>query len=294
VTLHDNEYPVDAALVRRMLADQMPQWSELPMHRLETSGTVNVAFRLGDDKLVRLPRTANFASGPQREARWLPTFAPLVPLEVPTYLALGVPTEAYPSHWSVLRWIEGKPADEFTLHDLHEAASDLGAFLLALRKVPTQGAPEDGNYRAFGLAKVDSDLRRWVQRLPDDIDRSAVLAIWESCLSIGEWNGLPTWLHSDLRGDNLIAHNGRLVGVIDWEGCTVGDPSADYLPAWWLFDGASRETFRATSRAEHPDWLRAMGWALHMAVVAIPYYAGTNPMLVAQARSALNEILNEA
>jgi len=277
-----------------MLSDQMPQWSELPLHRMETSGTANVAYQLGDDKLVRLPRAANFAQGPQREARWLPTFAPRVPLEVPSYLALGVPTEPYPSHWSVLRWIEGKPADTSTLHDLHKAASDLGAFVLALRKVPTRGAPEDGNYRAFGLAKVDGDLRHWVQRLPGDIDRSAVLAVWESCLSVGEWQSPPTWLHSDLRGDNLIARNRRLVGVIDWEGCTVGDPSADYLPAWWLFDGASRETFRATSKAEHSDWLRAKGWALHMSVVAIPYYEDTNPMFVAQARSALNEILNEA
>ena len=293
VTLHDNELPIDAALVRRLLADQMPQWSELPLRRLESSGTVNVAYRLGGDKLVRLPRSTDFAQGPQREARWLPTFAPKVPLEVPSYLAVGTPTEAYPSHWSVLGWIEGKPADSSTLHDLQEAASALGEFVVALRKVPTEGAPKDGNYRAFGLAKADRDLRRWVEQLPIDIDRGAVLAVWESCLLAGEWNGPPTWLHSDLRGDNLIARNGRLVGVIDWEGCTVGDPSADYLPAWWLFNQDSREDFRSTSSARYPDWLRAKGWALHMAVVAIPYYTDTNPMLTSQARTALNEILND-
>ena len=293
VTLHDNEFPVDAGLVHRLLADQMPQWSELPLRKLETSGTVNVAYRLGGGKLVRLPRTADFAQGPQREARWLPTFASRVPLEVPSYLALGAPAEAYPSHWSVLGWIEGESANPSTLHNLQEAASALGEFVVALRKVPTEGAPEAGNYRAFGLAKADRDLRHWVEQLPGDIDRSAVLAVWESCQSVGEWNGPPTWLHSDLRGDNLISCDGRLVGVIDWEGCTVGDPSADYLPAWWLFDEDSRETFRATSKAQQPDWLRAKGWALHMAVVAIPYYTHTNPMFTNQARTALNEILND-
>jgi len=30
-----------------------------------------------------------------------------------------------------------------------------------------------------------------------------------------------------------------------------------------------------------------------MAAVAIPYYADTNPLITAQARSALNEMLNE-
>lgn len=291
MTLHDGEYPIDSALVRQLLTDQMPLWSHLPLRRLETSGTVNVAYRLGSDKLIRLPRTEKFSKGPLREANWLPKFAPELPLGVPKYLALGTPTEAYPSHWSVLGWIEGTTAGSSTLNELREAAAALGEFVVALRRVPTDGAPEGGNYRAFGLAKADGDLRYWVDRLPDDIDRDAVLAVWEACLSAGEWIGPPTWLHSDLKGDNLIAHGGELIAVIDWEGCTVGDPSADYLAAWWLFDRDSRETFRTASQAQTSDWLRGMGWALHMAVVAIPYYAHTNPVFVAQARAALGQII---
>jgi aminoglycoside phosphotransferase (APT) family kinase protein len=192
-----------------------------------------------------------------------------------------------------LGWIEGEAADRSTLQDLHAAASALGEFVVELRRCPTGGAPQDGNYRAFGLANADADMRRWVDELPDDIDSRAVLGVWESCLSVGEWRGPPMWLHSDLRGDNLIANDGRLVAVIDWEGCTVGDPSADYLAAWWLFDGDSRETFSRASHAEQADWLRAKGWALHMAVGAIPYYAETNPTFVVQARAALAEILGD-
>jgi aminoglycoside phosphotransferase (APT) family kinase protein len=293
VTLHDYEYPVDDELVRRLLIEQMPEWSDLPLQRLETSGTVNVAYRLGEDMLVRLPRTSEFSSGPEREAQWMPVFAPRVPLRVPRHHALGHPTEAYPSHWTVVEWIEGTTADRTTLADPHDAATALGEFVVALRRVSTDSAPQGGSYRAFGLANADSDLRRWVDRLPDDIDRSAVLRVWEACLSVGGWEGPPVWLHSDLRGDNLIAKSGRLVAVIDWEGCTVGDPSADYLAAWWLFEGDSRNAFRAASKARRHDWLRAKGWALHMAVVAIPYYTDSNPGFVAQARNALNQILDQ-
>jgi aminoglycoside phosphotransferase (APT) family kinase protein len=169
----------------------------------------------------------------------------------------------------------------------------LGEFVVALGDIPAAGEPDGGSYRARGLRRVDGDLRQWVERLPDDIGRADVLAVWEDCLSAGDWTDAPRWLHSDLRGDNLIARAGVLVAVIDWEGCAVGDPSADCLAAWWLFDRASRESFRVASGARPGDWLRAKGWALYMAVAAIPYYRETNPVFAGQARAALREVLTD-
>lgn len=71
MALHDGEFPIDQTLVSELLIAQTPEWSELPLRRFETTGTVNVVYRLGNDKLIRLPRTAQFADGPLREARWL-------------------------------------------------------------------------------------------------------------------------------------------------------------------------------------------------------------------------------
>lgn len=292
VTLHSDEYSIDVGLVRRLLADQMPHWSGLRLTLLESSGTANVVYRLGDDMVVRMPRSPEFANGPLREAECLPRFSGL-PLQVPSYLALGRPNREYPSHWSVMRWIKGTTANKATLDDLNSTASALGEFVLALQEIPTEGTPRGGSYRGRGLLNVDSDLRQWVDQLPDDLDRTALIDIWESCLEVDPSQESRRWLHSDLRGDNLIARGGQLVGVIDWEGSTVGDPSADYLAAWWLFDQDSRETFRKASRAGRSDWIRAMGWGLHMAVAAIPYYADTNPDFVSQARGALAAIIRD-
>lgn len=289
--LHTDEFTLDLGLVHRLLAEQMPQWSDLPVRPLTTTGTVNRLYRLGHDKVLRFPRTKDFASGPVRESRWMPVIAPVVPLIVPDHLALGTPTDAYPSHWSVLEWIEGESASRENLSTLDDAARALGAFVRAMRRVPIDGAPNQGSYRAQGLWRVDADFRRWVAQQPDDIDRGSLLDVWARCLDAGAWTGRPSWLHSDLRGDNLIARGGELLAVIDWEGCSVGDPSADLLAAWWLFDGDSRETFRSASRARHPEWMRAKGWALLMAAAAIPYYERTNPAFVAQARAAIDEIL---
>ena len=291
VPLHRDEFSIDPDLVRSLLTQQFPHWADLPLTQLRTAGTVNLMFRLGEDKVVRLPRTKDFADGPRREAMCLPRFADRLPLQVPRFLALGEPMEDYPSHWSILDWIEGTTADSASLPNLDEAAIALAAFVLALRRIPIDGAPRDGSYRAFGLAKVDPGMQRWAADLPDDIDRTSVLRVWDRCLALGERGGPPTWLHSDLRGDNLIARDGDLTAVIDWEGCTVGDPSADYLAAWWLFDAPSRDTFRSALEADPSDWMRAKGWALFMAVAAIPYYADTNPAFVAQARTAIAEVL---
>jgi aminoglycoside phosphotransferase (APT) family kinase protein len=294
MTLHEGEFPIDDATVRRLLSDQMPAFADLPLHPIEASGTVNRIYRLGDDMVVRLPRTSAFGGGPAREARWMPVFRPLLPLEVPRYVALGRPSERYPSPWSVISWIEGDVAEPSALADLDGVADVLGRFVVALRDIPSDGAPPGGSYRGLGLAKVDADMRAWAGKLPDDLDRSAVLRTWEDCLAYGEWTGRPTWFHSDLRSANLIASHGDLVGVIDWESCSVGDPSSDLLPAWWLFDGGSRETFRVATGAGKDEWHRAKGWALFMAVAAIPYYRTTNPVFVAHARKALAEILADA
>ena len=293
VSLHPDEFRIGDSLVRHLLASQCPQWASEALTRIGTSGTVNILYRLGKDKVVRLPRAPAFSGGPERASRWMPVFASQLPLVVPEYLVLGEPIEDYPSRWSILEWVEGAPASRSTLDDMYSAARALGEFVAALRTVPTDGAPDGGNYRAFGLARRDDDFRAWVERLPDDIDAGAALEVWDDCLQAGQYTDQPRWLHTDLRGDNLIARDGNVVAVIDWEGCTVGDPSADHLAAWWLFDGDAREAFRLASGATDDAWRRAKGWALHMAVAAIPYYAKTNPSFADQAHHALDQLLRD-
>ncbi len=54
--MHVDELEIDESLVRRLLAEQFPEWAELPLRRVEPSGTVNAIFRLGDELSVRLAR----------------------------------------------------------------------------------------------------------------------------------------------------------------------------------------------------------------------------------------------
>ena len=54
--MHEDELATDTALARRLVEAQFPEWSELPIERVASSGTDNALYRLGAEMVVRLPR----------------------------------------------------------------------------------------------------------------------------------------------------------------------------------------------------------------------------------------------
>ena len=73
----------------------------------------------------------------------------------------------------------------------------------------------------------------------------------------------------------------------------MGDPACDLIAAWSLFPQAAREVFRAELAVDDATWARGRGWALSVALVALPYYRDTNPGFAALARHVLREVLAE-
>jgi aminoglycoside phosphotransferase (APT) family kinase protein len=88
--LHEGEYPIDDDIVAHLIDTQMPQWADLPLRRLDTAGTVNAAYKLGADKLVRLPRHPDFSEGPEG-GRVAPGLAPTTALGDSGATRLGIP-----------------------------------------------------------------------------------------------------------------------------------------------------------------------------------------------------------
>ena len=66
---------IDAPLVRQLIAEQFPQWADLPVRAVQPNGWDNRTFRLGDELSVRLPSAAGYAPQVEKEARWLHLFA---------------------------------------------------------------------------------------------------------------------------------------------------------------------------------------------------------------------------
>jgi aminoglycoside phosphotransferase (APT) family kinase protein len=292
--MHADEVHTDASLVRRLLAAQFPEWADLSLERVQSAGTDNAIYRLGDELAVRLPRIHWAAGQPEKEHEWLPKLAPLLPLTVPVPRALGAPAEGYPWHWSVCPWLDGENATAERIADPREAAIALGEFVAALQRIDPAGGPTPGpsnSGRGVPLALRDRETRAAIAALDGAYDAGTVTAAWEAALAAPVWHGRPVWLHGDLQAGNLLAVAGRLSAVIDFGCLGVGDPACDVMPAWAYLSAETRDAFRAALPVDDATWARARGWALSVGLIAVPYYETTNPVLAGIGRRAIDEVL---
>lgn len=170
----ERESDVTRSLVSRLIATQFPEWSGLTVVPMEPDGWDNRTFRLGDDKLVRLPSAAAYAAQVEKEQRWLPALAPMLPLPIPSPVAMGEPGEGYSWRWSVYRWLDGEPATVEIIGDREQFARDLATFLRALQRIDAAGGLPPGAhnfYRGGPVATYDCETRRAIASLRNDIER---------------------------------------------------------------------------------------------------------------------------
>jgi aminoglycoside phosphotransferase (APT) family kinase protein len=291
--MHTDEVDTDASLVRRLLAAQFPQWADLPIKLVQSAGTDNAIYRLGNDMAVRLPRIHWAVGQVEKEHHWLPRLASFLPLTIPIPLAKGQPGEGYPWQWSIYQWLEGESATLERIIDPRQAAIDLAQFITALQRIDTTGGPValDNNLRGVSLEMRDTSTREAIASLDGIIDTDAATMVWETALQAATWDRPPVWFHGDLLPGNLLVERGCLSAVIDFGGLGVGDPACDLMIAWSLLSGESREVFRTALTVDDAMWARGRGHALSQAVIFIPYYLNTNPVGVSNARHMINEVL---
>ncbi|MEU0535234.1 aminoglycoside phosphotransferase family protein [Amycolatopsis tolypomycina] len=281
--MHADEHAIDTTLVRRLVHGQFPRWAGLPITPLASGGTVNAVYRLGDSLTVRLPLTEGGAADIEKERRALAALGEL-PVAVPAVVAVGEPGEGYPLPWAVHGWLDGSPALE------GRPARGLAEFVLAVRANRVAGPPAR---RGRPLSTVDSFAREAIDELSrtdEPFDAAAARAVWTEALDAPQWTGAPCWVHGDLMPSNLLLRDGRLTGVLDWATAGVGDPAIDLIPAWNLLTADTRGAFRDAVAPDDATWARGRGRALAMAVIQLPYYRHTNPVISANARYVLAEL----
>lgn len=101
-------------------------------------------------------------------------------------------------------------------------------------------------------------------------------------------------MHGDLQPGNLLVDEGGLTAVIDWGMLALGDPAVDCLAAWTLLDAAARSTFRSLADVDDATWARGRGWALSIALVALPYYVDSDSRMTAWARYVIQQAVDDA
>lgn len=268
---------IDTALVRKLIDIQFSQWKHLEIKPVAHGGWDNRTFHLGDKMLVRMPSEQEYAPKIEKEHKWLPILAPLLPLQISIPLVMGEPGQGYPWNWSVYRWLPGETAAFAHIAITVDFAKSLAQFLIALQKIdPTNGpVPGTTTDRGGPLEIYDDETRKALAILKDKIDVAAATQVWEAALAT-KWNKPPVWVHGDISLGNLLVQNGQLSAVIDFGGLAVGDPACDLAIAWTFFKDESREFFRSTLNLDEGTWARGRGWALWKALIVAAGLCETN------------------
>ena len=291
MALHADEIEVTVSTVEALLARECPDLVGQAIMGLGDVGTDSHLFRVGPAHLVRLPRTPACSRQIRRDAELLPHLTGL-PMEVPRQLHRGGPSSVFGHDWAIYSWIDGtdgfaQPASQVL------AALDLAQVLAALHRLPPGILPR--NYRDNGRGRTLADRGEptlaALDEVADEVDRDAARALWERALAAPPHEA-PVLAHADLHPGNMILRDGRIVGLIDFGMAVAGDPALDLLPAWTVFDTpTARDRFRDELGVDDATWTRGMGWTLSIALVALPYYRGTDSPLTGMARAAIGRLL---
>lgn len=274
------EVEITDELVLALLRSQHPDLAERPL-RLFGSGWDNTTYRLGPDLAVRLPRRQLGAEMIRKEQRWLPAVVAGLPIPVATPVRVGQPEFGYPWTWSVVPWIDGFSA-EVADPDPSEAAR-LGLFLKALHQPGPNDAPRN-SYRGCPLTDRARSVEERLPRLNTallDVSIDQIRDVWQRAKTM-PIDEEPVWLHGDLHARNIVVHDGRIVGVIDWGDLCVGDPATDLAVAWMLFPNSAHDALRTGyGRVSDATWERARGWAIFFGVVMVDAGARDDPVWAA-------------
>lgn len=273
-----------------LLIEQVPEWSMLPLRRLTSSGTDNALYRLGDNLLLRIPRRPSAAGFMSKVLDYLPLLKGLS-LEVPNVRYRGRTRQGF--EFGIFDWMDGQIALPVRIESPIDAALALAHFLKEMHEREAHRAPlagEGNGRRGVALELLSEVTLKSIDILSDEIDASGAREVWRRACA-APYEGHPIWLHGDLKADNLLVRNGSLCGVIDWDMAAVGDPAIDYASAWTWVEPPAREVFLTACEIDDHDRIRAQGWALYCAVIALSFYrGGKNDALCAQSRLTLSRL----
>ncbi|STX46922.1 aminoglycoside phosphotransferase [Legionella hackeliae] len=223
--MHENEFTIDEDLVRHLLQKQCPQWKNLSLAPILSSGTDNALFRLGDDYVVRLPRIDWATESIKKEYEWVPKISQCLKMPISEPFFKGAPETFYPWAWLIVRWNEGYTPPFENDSEYEVLAKDLACFLNELHSITLENGPL--SRRGVPLKELNEETTQALAQLKDDIDTQLATSLWNQLASLPSWTKNPVWVHGDFLPGNILVRNNRLNAVIDFSDVGIGDPGCD-------------------------------------------------------------------
>jgi aminoglycoside phosphotransferase (APT) family kinase protein len=296
--MHADQLTVSLQTATDLVRTQFPQWRDLPVKRVASSGTVNEIFRIGDKVTARFPLRPQ----DRDEARqWLEQEAEAA-LELhgrtrfptPEPLGLGEPGGGYPMPWSVQTWIPGVPATDHDPGDSVAFAADLAEFIRDVRSIDVRGRQFSGSGRGGDLKDHDDWMETCFQHSEGMLDVPRLRRTWAVMRDLPRSEAPDTMAHCDLvPGNVLVDGGGRLAGVLDVGGLGPADPALDLVAAWHLLERGPRQVLRQALASDDLEWERGKAWAFVQAMGVVWYYVQTNPAMSRMGRRTLARLMED-
>jgi aminoglycoside phosphotransferase (APT) family kinase protein len=221
------------------LQRRFPELTVEPLRLLDV-GFGSTVVETADGVIFRVARHARATAGHARELELLPQLAGRLPAAVPQPRWRIEPDDEFPHGAIGYRKLPGEPvaADGGT----PELAADVARFLRALHGLRDVAAvrwePEFDSIREATMPALESALT------PSELE--VVARFWDEIRADGDLRSFePALRHGDFWYENLLAKEGRLVGVLDWGGAGYADPAEDLSTVRHLGDAFTDAVFDA-------------------------------------------------
>lgn len=163
-----------------------------------------------------------------------------VPAPVPYYFDQS--GDIFSTPFVVIEYIEGHT--EFSPVDLDDFLLTLATYLAQLHS--TDWSRFDLSFLPDQAKLYDDKFRARPAKIDDSLEEGRIRDVLEPAWPFPRRNA-SLLLHGDYWPGNILWHEGRLAGIIDWEDAHVGDPLADLaisrLEILWAFGMDALRTF---------------------------------------------------
>ena len=293
--MHDGQLTVTPELVRELVDGQFPGWRALAVKKVDSPGTENAIFRVGERLAARFPLKPGDAGTVRRqqesEANAARELAGHTRFPTPEPVAIGEPGAGYPLPWAVQTWLPGVTAAEDDPGGSVAFAHDLASFIGDVRKIDTGGRTFGGRGRGGDLRSHDAWMETCFERSGRLLDVPRLRRVWQALRELPRGPGDDVMNHSDLIPGNVLVSGGRLAGVLDVGDMRPADRALDLVAAWHLLETGPRRVLRDDLGCDDLEWERGKAWAFEQAMGAIWYYVDSNPAMHRMGRRTLERIL---
>lgn len=184
----------------------------------------------------------------------------------------------------------GHPATADSCSQSDSFATNLAAFILAVRAIDTRGRTYDGNGRGGGLGSHDEWIELCLANSEGLLDVTSLRTIWDQIRTLPRGDTPEVMNHGDLIPPNVLTVDGHLAGVLDVSGFKAADPALDLVSAWHLLEAPRRELLRNRLGCDDEEWQRGRGWGFEQAMGAVWYYIDSNPIMSTNCSRTLERI----